>query len=70
MLIWCPITHLFTFFSESGCLLPSMPSDVIFDQYSGISFLCDLNDNIPAPWPSTSQLPAQSCNKSKLIGLY
>ncbi|KAL1834330.1 hypothetical protein ACET3Z_003981 [Daucus carota] len=49
---------------ESGCLLPSMPSDVILDQYSGISFLCDLNDNIPAPWPSTSQLPAQSCNKT------
>lgn len=52
---------------ESGCLLPSMPSDVIFDQYSGISFLCDLNDNIPAPWPSTSQLPAQSCNKTVKI---
>ncbi|KAL3576081.1 hypothetical protein D5086_021364 [Populus alba] len=48
---------------ESGCLLPSLPSDATFDQYSGISFICDLNDNIPAPWPSTSQLSA-SCNKT------
>ncbi|KAK9267954.1 hypothetical protein L1049_010391 [Liquidambar formosana] len=49
---------------ESGCLLPSLPSDATFDQSSGISFLCDLNDNIPAPWPSTAELPASSCNKS------
>lgn len=51
---------------ESGCLLPSLPSDVVFDQSAGVSFLCDLNDNIPAPWPATSQLPASSCNKSML----
>ncbi|XP_073048082.1 uncharacterized GPI-anchored protein At1g61900-like [Primulina eburnea] len=49
---------------ESGCLLPSLPSDVVFDVTAGVSFLCDLNDNIPAPWPSTSQLPASSCNKT------
>lgn len=49
---------------ESGCLLQSLPSDVIFDQTSGITFLCDLNDNIPAPWPSALQLPASSCNKT------
>ncbi|XP_073056004.1 uncharacterized GPI-anchored protein At1g61900-like isoform X2 [Primulina eburnea] len=49
---------------ESGCLLPSLPSDVILDVTAGVSFLCDLNDNIPAPWPSTSQLPASSCNKT------
>ncbi|XP_051126158.1 uncharacterized GPI-anchored protein At1g61900-like isoform X2 [Andrographis paniculata] len=49
---------------ESGCLLPSLPSDVILDQSAGVSFLCDLNDNIPAPWPVASQLPASSCNKS------
>ncbi|KAL2473401.1 putative GPI-anchored protein [Forsythia ovata] len=49
---------------ESGCLLPSLPSDVVFDQSAGVTFLCDLNDNIPAPWPSTSQLPASSCNKT------
>ncbi|KAJ0081551.1 hypothetical protein Patl1_10040 [Pistacia atlantica] len=48
---------------ESGCLLPSLPSDATFDK-SGISFICDLNDNIPAPWPSSSQLPAPSCNKT------
>ncbi|XP_078428614.1 putative GPI-anchored protein At1g61900 [Wolffia australiana] len=49
---------------ESGCLLPSLPSDATFDQFSGISFTCDLNDNIPAPWPSGSELPSSSCNKS------
>ncbi|KAL8158465.1 hypothetical protein V2J09_000002 [Rumex salicifolius] len=49
---------------ESGCLLQSLPSDVTFDQYSGISFLCDLNDNIAAPWPSAYQLPSSSCNKT------
>ncbi|KZV37171.1 hypothetical protein F511_15091 [Dorcoceras hygrometricum] len=49
---------------ESGCLLPSLPSDVVFDVTAGVSFLCDLNDNIPAPWPSTSQSPASSCNKT------
>ncbi|EPS59099.1 hypothetical protein M569_15711, partial [Genlisea aurea] len=49
---------------ESGCLLPSLPSDVVFDASTGVSFLCDLNDNIPAPWPAKAQLPASSCNKS------
>ncbi|XP_072957931.1 uncharacterized GPI-anchored protein At1g61900 [Typha angustifolia] len=49
---------------ESGCLLPSMPSDATFDPSSGISFTCDLNDNIAAPWPSSSQAPSSSCNKS------
>ncbi|GAB4830872.1 hypothetical protein Ancab_004899 [Ancistrocladus abbreviatus] len=49
---------------ESGCLLQSLPSDVIFDQFSGITFLCDLNDNIAAPWPSANQLPTSSCNKT------
>ncbi|GFP91991.1 uncharacterized GPI-anchored protein at1g61900 [Phtheirospermum japonicum] len=52
---------------ESGCLLPSLPSDVVFDKSAGVSFLCDLNDNIPAPWPATSQLPASSCNKTVKI---
>ncbi|KAK1283171.1 putative GPI-anchored protein [Acorus calamus] len=49
---------------ESGCLLPSMPSDATLDQYSGVSFTCDLNDNIAAPWPSASQTSSSSCNKS------
>ncbi|KAI7751050.1 hypothetical protein M8C21_032070 [Ambrosia artemisiifolia] len=49
---------------ESGCLLPSLPSDATFDRYSGVSFLCDLNDHIPAPWPSMSHLPTSSCNKT------
>lgn len=51
---------------EYGCLLPSMPSDATFDT-SGISFLCDLNDNIPAPWPNTTQMSASSCKKSVKI---
>ncbi|XP_021889092.1 uncharacterized GPI-anchored protein At1g61900 [Carica papaya] len=51
----------------SGCLLPSLPSDATFDRVSGVSFICDLNDNIPAPWPSASQLPASSCNKTVRI---
>lgn len=49
---------------EYGCLLPGLPSDATFDKSSGISFLCDLNDNIPAPWPSMSQFPASSCKKT------
>ncbi|XP_076904418.1 putative GPI-anchored protein At1g61900 [Bidens hawaiensis] len=49
---------------ESGCLLPSLPSDATFDRYSGVSFLCDLNDHIPATWPSLSHLPPSSCNKT------
>nr|XP_027088031.1 uncharacterized GPI-anchored protein At1g61900-like [Coffea arabica] len=52
---------------ESGCLLPSLPSDAVFDSATGLSFLCDLNDNIPAPWPAPSQLPASSCNKTVKI---
>ncbi|XP_062161698.1 uncharacterized GPI-anchored protein At1g61900 isoform X1 [Alnus glutinosa] len=52
---------------EAGCLLPSMPSDATFDTSSGVGFLCDLNDNIPAPWPTTSQVPASSCNKTVKI---
>lgn len=54
--------HIRPFLAESGCLLPSLPSDATFDKSSGISFICDLNDNIPAPWPSSSRLPTQSCN--------
>ncbi|XP_031490836.1 uncharacterized GPI-anchored protein At1g61900-like isoform X1 [Nymphaea colorata] len=49
---------------ESGCLLPSLPSDATFDQSAGFSFTCDLNDNIAAPWPSSSLVSTPSCNKS------
>lgn len=52
---------------EAGCLLPSMPSDATFDAYSGVSFVCDLNDNIPAPWPTTLQVPTSACNKTVKI---
>ncbi|KAK3031861.1 hypothetical protein RJ639_035631, partial [Escallonia herrerae] len=50
--------------SDSGCLLPSLPSDVTYDNSSGIGFLCDLNDNVAAPWPSTPFIPASSCNQT------
>ncbi|XP_020597502.1 uncharacterized GPI-anchored protein At1g61900 isoform X2 [Phalaenopsis equestris] len=49
---------------ESGCLLPSLPSDATLDPSTGISFTCDLNDNIAAPWPSAFHPPSTSCNKS------
>ncbi|XP_027345512.1 uncharacterized GPI-anchored protein At1g61900-like [Abrus precatorius] len=48
----------------SGCLLPSLPSDATFDETSGIGFICDLNDNIVAPWPSMSYLLPSSCNRT------
>ncbi|KAH7302034.1 hypothetical protein KP509_23G053300 [Ceratopteris richardii] len=43
-------------YGNQGCLLRSIPSDIIYDNVSGISFRCDLNDNIPAPWPSSASL--------------
>ncbi|KAH7282614.1 hypothetical protein KP509_35G040100 [Ceratopteris richardii] len=39
---------------EQGCLLRDIPSNVVDDKATGISFTCDLNDNIAAPWPSSS----------------
>ncbi|KAL9453648.1 hypothetical protein AB3S75_009287 [Citrus x aurantiifolia] len=52
---------------ESGCLLPSLPLDVNYDKTSGIGFICDLNDNIEAPWPSASFVPAGSCNETSKL---
>ncbi|KAI4334098.1 hypothetical protein L6164_018830 [Bauhinia variegata] len=49
---------------ESGCLLSSMPSDAMLDRTSAIGFICDLNDNILAPWPSTSYELDSSCNRT------
>ncbi|XP_047168135.1 uncharacterized GPI-anchored protein At1g61900-like isoform X4 [Vigna umbellata] len=49
---------------ESGCLLPSLPSNAVFDGTSGIGFICDLNDNIVAPWPTSSYLLSSSCNRT------
>ncbi|KAI5431613.1 hypothetical protein KIW84_035706 [Lathyrus oleraceus] len=47
-------------FSIQGCLLRSLPGDVIFDNSSGVSFTCDLSDNIAAPWPSSSSFTSLS----------
>lgn len=49
---------------ESGCLLPSLPTDLTYDQTSGIGFICDLNDNVAAPWSSAYSGAASTCNKS------
>ncbi|KAJ0763086.1 putative uncharacterized GPI-anchored protein-lke [Helianthus annuus] len=46
---------------DSGCLFPSLPFDVTYDQSSGIDFKCDLNDNVAAPWPLS---PHSSSNPS------
>ncbi|KAH7572870.1 hypothetical protein JRO89_XS03G0027000 [Xanthoceras sorbifolium] len=43
-----------------GCLLRSLPADVIFDNTTGYSFTCDLTDNIAAPWPSSSSMSSLS----------
>ncbi|CAN4104790.1 unnamed protein product [Withania somnifera] len=49
---------------ESGCLLPSLPTDLTYDQTSGIGFICDLNDNVAAPWSSAYTVAASTCNKT------
>ncbi|MCD9640888.1 hypothetical protein HAX54_026600 [Datura stramonium] len=40
--------------NEAGCSLRSLPADLVYDNSTGFSFTCDLNDNIAAPWPSSS----------------
>ncbi|OVA11054.1 hypothetical protein BVC80_1741g28 [Macleaya cordata] len=47
-------------FSLQGCLLRSLPADVVFDNSTGFSFTCDLTDNIAAPWPSSSSISSLS----------
>lgn len=49
-----------TAFGQQGCLLRSLPADVIVDNATGYSFTCDLNDNIGAPWPSSSSMSSFS----------
>ncbi|XP_050379918.1 uncharacterized GPI-anchored protein At1g61900-like [Argentina anserina] len=52
---------------EYGCLLPSLPSDATFDKTSGVSFICDLNDNVAALWPSSISKSSSSCNRTMKI---
>ncbi|XP_078435237.1 GPI-anchored protein [Wolffia australiana] len=47
-------------YRQQGCLLRSLPADVLYDNYTGYSFTCDLSDNIGAPWPSSSSLSSLS----------
>ncbi|XP_010672282.2 uncharacterized GPI-anchored protein At1g61900 [Beta vulgaris subsp. vulgaris] len=49
-----------TAYGQQGCLLRSQPADVVFDNATGYSFTCDLNDNIGAPWPSSSSMSSFS----------
>ncbi|KAM3395367.1 putative GPI-anchored protein isoform X2 [Capsicum galapagoense] len=52
---------------ESGCLLPSLPTDLTYDQNSGIGFICDLNDNVAAPWSSAYSGASSTCNKTAAL---
>ncbi|KAJ6833226.1 putative GPI-anchored protein [Iris pallida] len=47
-------------YGQQGCLLRSLPADVVFDNITGFSFTCDLSDNIAAPWPSSSSMSSLS----------
>lgn len=48
-------------FGSQGCLLRSIPTDVSEDHTNGISFTCDLNDDIAAPWPSSPETSFSLC---------
>ncbi|KAJ8548143.1 hypothetical protein K7X08_021379 [Anisodus acutangulus] len=61
--IWCGTHYRFSWLrlywlsnsnQLAGCLLRSYPTDLVYDKSTGFSFTCDLNDNIAAPWPSSS----------------
>ncbi|CAK9134847.1 unnamed protein product [Ilex paraguariensis] len=45
---------------QQGCLLRSLPADVVYDNSTGYSFICDLSDNIAAPWPLSSSMSSLS----------
>lgn len=49
-----------TAYGQQGCLLRSQPADVVYDNVTGYSFTCDLNDNIGAPWPSSASMSSFS----------
>ncbi|XP_068646570.1 uncharacterized GPI-anchored protein At1g61900 [Aristolochia californica] len=43
-------------YGQQGCLLRIFPTDIVIDESAGLSFTCDLSDNIGAPWPSSSSV--------------
>ncbi|KAK6116746.1 hypothetical protein DH2020_049479 [Rehmannia glutinosa] len=45
---------------NAGCLLRSLPADMVYDNSTGFSITCDLSDNIAAPWPSSSSITSIS----------
>jgi len=57
---------LYCFSAYSGCLLRSLPTYVVFDYHIGVSFTCDLSDNIDAPWASSSSLSSLSTCASSI----
>ncbi|GAB4859094.1 hypothetical protein Ancab_010559 [Ancistrocladus abbreviatus] len=58
-----------TAFGQQGCLLGSLPADVVFDNSTGYGFTCDLNDDTEAPWPSLSSSSSFSLCAEKLIAV-
>ncbi|XP_059632947.1 uncharacterized GPI-anchored protein At1g61900-like isoform X2 [Cornus florida] len=47
-------------YGQEGCLLRSLPADLVYDNSTGLSFQCDLSDNIAAPWPMSSSISTLS----------
>ncbi|KAL7176804.1 hypothetical protein ACSBR2_030200 [Camellia fascicularis] len=47
-------------YGQEGCLLRSLPTDLVFDNPAGVSFTCDLSDDIQAPWPLSSSVTSFS----------
>ncbi|KAL8129703.1 hypothetical protein V2J09_018858 [Rumex salicifolius] len=54
-------------FSLQGCLLQSMPVDIVFDNVTGYSFMCDFSDNTGAPWPLSSSMSSFSLCAEKSL---
>uniref|UniRef100_A0A7N0TKV4 SPARK domain-containing protein n=1 Tax=Kalanchoe fedtschenkoi TaxID=63787 RepID=A0A7N0TKV4_KALFE len=51
---------------QPGCLLPSLPADVVYDNITGFGFTCDLSDNIEAPWPLSTSITSFSLCASEM----
>ncbi|CAM8975156.1 unnamed protein product [Rhodiola kirilowii] len=49
-----------------GCLLPSLPADVDYNNLTGFGFTCDSSDNIEAPWPLSSTFTSFSFCASEM----
>ncbi|KAF5746067.1 hypothetical protein HS088_TW06G00232 [Tripterygium wilfordii] len=54
----------FTAQGYSGCLLPRVPVDAIYNNPSGLGVSCNINGDVEAPWRSNSSMPYSYCYKS------